>query len=604
MATATHADEVPGLREDRQSFGKVVVKWATSTDHKTIGYLYLITSFLFFMLGGLMALVIRAELYEPGIQLVQSGEQYNQLFTMHGTIMLLLFATPLFAGFANVIMPLQIGAPDVAFPRLNMLAYWLFLFGGLIASAGFFTPQGAASFGWFAYAPLSSSTFTPGLGGDLWVFGLALAGFGTILGSVNFITTIITMRAPGMTMFRMPIFTWNTLVTSLLVLMAFPPLAAALFALGADRRLGAQVFNPENGGALLWQHLFWFFGHPEVYIIALPFFGIISEILPVFSRKPIFGYVGLVYATIAIAALSVTVWAHHMYVTGAVLLPFFAFMTMLIAVPTGVKFFNWIGTMWRGKLTFETPMLWSIGFLVTFLFGGLTGIILSSPALDFSLSDSYFVVAHFHYVVFGTVVFAMFAGFYFWWPKMTGKMLSERLGKIHFWTLFVGFHMTFLIQHWLGVWGMSRRYVDYAPQEGFTIANQVSTIGAFILAASTLPFLWNVYVTARNAPKVTVDDPWGYGRSLEWATACPVPRHNFTSLPRIRSESPAFDLHHPEVAAMEHPEYDRSLLMNIYGEADRRGSDVQAQDRVVSGEDESEQSTTVIVENGEEESGK
>ena len=324
----------------------------------------------------------------PGIQIVQSKEQYNQLFTMHGTIMLLLFATPLFAGFANVIMPLQIGAPDVAFPRLNMFAYWLYLFGGLIASAGFFTPQGAASFGWFAYAPLSTTTFTPGLGGDLWVFGLALAGFGTILGAVNFITTIITMRAPGMTMFRMPIFTWNTLVTSLLVLMAFPPLAAALFALGADRRLGAQIFNPENGGAILWQHLFWFFGHPEVYIIALPFFGIVSEIFPVFSRKPIFGYKGLVYATIAIAALSVTVWAHHMYVTGAVLLPFFAFMTMLIAVPTGVKFFNWIGTMWRGKLTFETPMLWSIGFLVTFLFGGLTGVILSSPPLDFHVSDT------------------------------------------------------------------------------------------------------------------------------------------------------------------------------------------------------------------------
>ena len=320
--------------------------------------------------------------------------------------------------------------------------------------------------------------YSPGLGGDLWVFGLALAGFGTILGAVNFITTIVTMRAPGMTMFRMPIFTWNILVTSLLVLMAFPPLAAALFALGADRRLGAQVFNPENGGAILWQHLFWFFGHPEVYIIALPFFGIVTEILPVFSRKPIFGYKGLVYATIAIAALSVTVWAHHMYVTGSVLLPFFSFMTMLIAVPTGVKFFNWIGTMWRGKLTFETPMLWTIGFLVTFLFGGLTGIILSSPALDFQLSDSYFVVAHFHYVVFGTVVFAMFAGFYFWWPKMTGRMLDERLGKIHFWLLFIGFHTTFLIQHWLGVKGMPRRYADYSPDDGFTWMNQLSTVGA------------------------------------------------------------------------------------------------------------------------------
>src|SRR5450756_1291189 len=479
---------------------------------------------------------------------------------MHGTIMLLLFATPLFAGFANVIMPLQIGAPDVAFPRLNMFAYWLYLFGGLIASAGFLTPQGAASFGWFAYAPLSDITFSPGLGGDLWVFGLALTGFGTILGAVNFITTIVTMRAPGMTMFRMPIFTWNTLVTSLLVLMAFPPLAAALFALGADRRLGAQIFTPENGGAILWQNLFWFFGHPEVYIIALPFFGIVSEIFPVFSRKPIFGYKGLVYATISIAALSVTVWAHHMYATGAVLLPFFAFMTMLIAVPTGVKIFNWIGTMWRGKLTFEAPMLFSLGFLVTFIFGGLTGVILSSPALDFQLTDTYFVVAHFHYVVFGTVVFAMFAGFYFWWPKFTGRMLDERLGKLHFWMLFFGFHMTFLIQHWLGVEGMPRRIPDYLPQDGFTLMNQISTIGSLVLGASTLPFFWNIYRTWRSAPKVAVDDPWGYGASLEWATSCPPPRHNFTSLPRIRSERPAFDLHHPEVAAMDHAEPDEALL--------------------------------------------
>ncbi len=542
------AEVVPARK---RSMGSQVIRWVTSTDHKTIGYMYLIASFTFFLIGGVMALLIRAELFEPGMQIV-SKDQYNQLFTMHGTIMLLLFATPLFAGFANVIMPLQIGAPDVAFPRLNMFAFWLYVFGGLIAVSGFLTPGGAASFGWFAYAPLSNAINSPGLGGDLWVFGLALGGFGTILGAVNFITTILTMRAPGMTMFRMPIFTWNTLVTSLLVLMAFPPLAAALFALGADRRLGAQVFNAENGGAILWQHLFWFFGHPEVYIIALPFFGIITEILPVFSRKPVFGYKGLVYATIAIGALSVTVWAHHMYVTGAVLLPFFSLMTMLIAVPTGVKFFNWIGTMWRGKLTFETPMLWTIGFMVTFLFGGLTGVILASPALDFHVSDTYFVVAHFHYVVFGTVVFAMFAGFYFWWPKMTGKMLDERLGKIHFWLLFFGFHTTFLIQHWLGVEGMPRRYADYSPQDGFTLFNQISTVGAFVLAASTLPFFWNVYITAKRAPKVTVDDPWGYGASLEWATSCPPPRHNFTSLPRIRSERPAFDLHHPEVAAMDH----------------------------------------------------
>jgi cytochrome c oxidase subunit 1 len=526
--------------------GNILVKWITSTDHKTIGYMYLIASFLFFCLGGVMALVIRAQLFEPGLELLQTKDQYNQLFTMHGTVMLLMFATPLFAGFANVLMPLQIGAPDVAFPRLNAFAFWLFLFGSLIAVSGFLTPQGAASFGWFAYAPLSSTTFTPGDGGNLWVFGLGLSGFGTILGAVNFITTIITLRAPGMTMFRMPIFTWNILVTSILVLMAFPVLAAALFALGSDRVFGAHIYDAANGGVLLWQHLFWFFGHPEVYIIALPFFGIVSEVFPVFSRKPIFGYKTLIYATISIAALSVTVWAHHMYVTGSVLLPFFALMTMLIAVPTGVKIFNWIGTMWRGSVTFETPMIWAIGFLITFTFGGLTGVILASPPLDFHVSDTYFVVAHFHYVVFGTVVFAMFSGFYFWWPKWTGKMLNERLGYWHFWLLFIGFHTTFLIQHWLGVIGMPRRYATYQPEEGYEWMNQLSTIGSFVLAASMIPFFLNVYVTARKAPKVTVNDPWGYGRSLEWATSCPPPRHNFTSIPRIRSESPAFDLNHPE----------------------------------------------------------
>jgi cytochrome c oxidase subunit 1 len=546
VAPATGQALNDGQSRSAERKGNVLVKWITSTDHKTIGYMYLISSFIYFCLGGVMALVIRAQLFEPGLEILQTKDQYNQLFTMHGTIMLLMFATPLFAGFANVLMPLQIGAPDVAFPRLNAFAYWLYSFGSLIAVAGFLTPQGAASFGWFAYAPLSSETFTPGDGGNLWVIGLGISGFGTILGAVNFITTIITMRAPGMTMFRMPIFTWNILVTSILVLMAFPVLAAALFALGADRILGAHVYDAANGGVLLWQHLFWFFGHPEVYIIALPFFGIISEVLPVFSRKPIFGYKTLIYATISIAALSVTVWAHHMYVTGSVLLPFFALMTMLIAVPTGVKIFNWIGTMWRGSVTFETPMLWAIGFLITFTFGGLTGVILASPPLDFHVSDSYFVVAHFHYVVFGTVVFAMFSGFYFWWPKWTGKMLNETLGKWHFWLLFVGFHTTFLIQHWLGVVGMPRRYATYSPEDGFTSMNQVSTVGAFLLAASLVPFFLNVYITARRAPKVTVNDPWGYSRSLEWATSCPPPRHNFTSIPRIRSESPAFDLNHPE----------------------------------------------------------
>ena len=530
--------------------GKNFVKWITSTDHKTIGYMYLITTFAWFLIGGLLALFLRAELSRPGMQFL-SNEQYNQIFTMHGTIMLLMFATPLFVGFANVIMPLQIGAADVAFPRLNMLSFWLFTFGSITAVAGFLTPGGAASFGWTAYAPLANSTYSPGIGGDLWVIGLAVSGLGTILGGVNFITTIFTMRAPGMTMFRMSIFSWNVLLTSILVLLAFPPLAAALLALESDRLFGSHIFDPANGGAMLWQHLFWFFGHPEVYILALPFFGIATEILPVFSRKPIFGYKGLIAATIAISALSVAVWAHHMFASGQVLLPFFSFMTFLIGIPTGVKFFNWIGTMWRGHVTFETPMLWVMGFLVTFLFGGITGIILASPPLDFAVSASYFVVAHFHYVLFGTVVFAMFAGFYFWWPKMTGRMLNERLGKIHFWTLFIGFHTTFLIQHWLGIKGFPRRYADYLATDGFTGMNMISTVGSALLALSMIPFFVNVWIT-RKSPLVDCDDPWGYGSSLEWATSCPPPRHNFLTMPRIRSERPAFDLHHPHIKTEGH----------------------------------------------------
>ncbi|WP_306328776.1 aa3-type cytochrome oxidase subunit I [Streptomyces venezuelae] len=530
--------------------GRVLIDWLTTTDHKKIGHLYLVTSFVFFLVAGLMAMLMRAELARPGLQ-VLTHQEFNQAFTLHGTIMLLLFATPTFAGFANELVPLQIGSPDVAFPRLNMFSYWLFLFGGLMVIGSLLTPTGPAAFGWTAYAPLNSLERSPGVGVDLWITGLALSGFGTILTSVNFLATIIGMRAPGMTMFRMPIFTWNVLFTAVLVIVAFPVLAAALLVLEADRRLGSVVFQPENGGALLWQHLFWFFGHPEVYIIALPFFGIVSEIIPVFARKPIFGYTTLIAATMAITGLSVVVWAHHMFVTGAVLLPFFSMLSFLIAVPTGVKFFNWTGTMLRGSLSFETPMLWSVGFLVSFLFGGLTGVILASPPMDFQVTDSYFVVAHFHYTVFGTVVFATFAGFYFWWPKFTGRMLDERLGKIHFWTLFVGFHLTFLVQHWLGAEGMPRRYADYLNADGFTTLNTVSTIGAFLLGASTLPFLYNVWRTALHAPRVDVDDPWGFGRSLEWATSCPPPRHNFVAVPRIRSEAPAFDLHHPEFAAYE-----------------------------------------------------
>jgi cytochrome c oxidase subunit 1 len=518
-----------------------------TTDHKTIGLMYLATALTWFVVGGVMAMLIRGELARPGLQFL-SPEQYNELFTMHGTVMLFFFATPMFFAFANLIMPLQIGAPDVAFPRLNAFSYWLFVFGSLVAVGGFLTPGGAADFGWTAYTPLSDIANTPGSGANLWIVGLVVGGVGSILGAVNFVATIVCLRAPGMTMFRMPVFTWSVLVNSVLVLLAFPILTAALMALLADRNLGALVFSRQNGGPMMWQHLFWYFGHPEVYIVALPFFGIISEVIPVFSRKPLFGYKGMVFALLAITVLSLTVWAHHLFATGAVLLPFFSFTTYMIAVPTGIKFFNWIGTMWRGQLTFETPMLFAIGFLVTFLLGGLTGVLLASPPLDWHLTDSYFVVAHFHYVLFGTVVFSAYAGIYFWFPKMCGRMMDDRLGRLHFWLTLIGFHGTFLLQHWLGAEGMPRRYADYLPSDGLTTLNTVSTIFSFILGASTLPFLFNVFRSWKYGRPALRDDPWGHGNSLEWATSSPPPRHNFLQIPRIRSPRPAFELHYPDMA--------------------------------------------------------
>ncbi|MFD3810725.1 cytochrome c oxidase subunit I [Rhodococcus sp. NPDC058639] len=561
----------------RKPKGAVIRDLITTTDPKTLGLMYIVTSFVFFLIGGLLALLMRTELARPGLQFL-SNEQYNQLFTVHGGIMLLMYATPVVFGFANYILPLQIGAPDVAFPRLNAFSYWLFLFGSLTVVYSLVTPRGAADFGWTSYMPLASEEHTPGVGANLWFLGLVITGLGTILGAVNMITTVVCMRAPGMTMFRMPIFTWNIFITMILILLVFPLLAAAFMGAIVDRVLGGHIYDPATGGAMLWQHLFWFFGHPEVYVIALPFFGIVSEIFPVFSRKPIFGYSGLVYATIAIAALSIAVWAHHMYATGAVLLPFFAFMTFLIAVPTGVKFFNWIGTIWKGQITFETPMLFAVGFIITFLFGGLSGIILASPPLDFHLHDSYFVVAHFHYVLFGTIVFATYAGIYFWFPKMTGRMLDERLGKWHFWLTFIGFHTTFLVQHWLGNEGMPRRYADYLPSDGFTTLNTISTVGAFIVGASTLPFVWNVFKSYRYGQVVTVDDPWGFGNSLEWATSCPPPRHNFTELPRIRSERPAFELHYPHMSEKMRTEAhvgpgSNKREVNVLEGADRSPSD-------------------------------
>ncbi|HWH35474.1 MAG TPA: cytochrome c oxidase subunit I [Acidimicrobiales bacterium] len=532
-----------GEPEEREATG--LLAWLTTTDHKRIGISYMVTAFAFFLIAGALAMLIRAELAAPELELVDAGT-YNQLFTMHGSIMMFLFIGPFAFGLANYLVPLHIGAPDMSFPRLNALSYWLFLGGGLTMVSGFLTSDGAADFGWFAYAPLSGDAFSPQVGADLWLIGLVLTGFSGIFTAVNIVTTVFTLRAPGMTLFRMPLFTWNMLVTSVLVLMAFPVLTAASVLLFADRQFGAHIFDPAMGGSpILWQHLFWFFGHPEVYIVVLPYFGVFTEIFAVFSRRPVFGYRGLVFATLAIAALSMGVWAHHMFVTGAVLLPFFSGLSFLIAVPTGVKFFNWIGTMWGGRITFSTPMLFGIGFLLTFVFGGISGVILAAPPLDFQLSDSYYLVAHMHYVLFGGSVFGVFAAIYLWFPKFTGKLLHEGLGKLHFATVFVGVHLTFGVQHYLGVQGMPRRVAGYLETDGFTALNVVSTAGAFLTGISTLFLLWNVFISVRRG-RPAGDNPFD-GHTLEWATSSPPPSHNFDRpLPPIRSERPVFDQNHPD----------------------------------------------------------
>ena len=543
VADPPHATVTPPPEPHGTPRATGVLAFLTTTDHKRIGLAYLVTSFLFFLLGGALAMVMRAELAEPGFQ-VTSADQYNQLFTMHGLIMMFLFIGPFAFGLANYLVPLHIGAPDMSFPRLNAFSYWLYLGGGLTMVAGFLTAGGPAATGWTLYAPLSQNTYSPSIGTDLVLLGLVLTGFSAIFTAVNVITTVFTMRAPGMTMFRLPVFTWNMVVVSLLVLTAFPLFSAAAALLFVDRNFGGHVFDPSQGGsAILWQHLFWFFGHPEVYIVALPFFGVITEVIPVFSWRPVFGYKGIVFATLAIAALSVGVWAHHMFTTGAVLLPFFSGLSFLIAVPTGVKFFNWIGTMWTGRLTFQTPMLFCFGFLLTFLLGGLTGVLLASPPLDFQLHDSYFVVAHMHYVLFGGSVFGVFAAIYFWFPKFTGRLLSEGWGRLHFATVFVGFHLTFFVQHLLGLEGMPRRIADYREADGFTGLNALSTAGAFLTGISTLFLLWNVFRSLRKGAPAG-DDPWG-GHTLEWATTSPPPPQNFDRpLPPIRSNRPVFDERH------------------------------------------------------------
>ncbi len=534
-----------------------VVAWLTTTDHKRIGILYLVTTFAFFLLGGIFAGIMRAQLTVPNEQLV-GRQTYNELFTMHGTIMIFLFVAPFGFGLANYLLPLQVGAPDVAFPRLNAISYWMFLLGGLIVLSGFLTAGGAASAGWTSYTPLSEQPFQPGLGMDLWIVGLLVTSVSGILTAVNLLTTAILMRAPGMIMWRLPIFTWNTIVTLIMVLVAFPSIAVAFGMLFIDRRLGGQLFDPSAGGSpILYQHLFWFFGHPEVYIMVLPFFGVITEIVPVFSRKRLFGYTGFVLATLLIAGYSMTVWAHHMFTTGAVENPFFSAMSFLIAVPTGIKFFNWIGTMWRGRIWFSTPMLFCLAFLGNFLIGGITGVMVASPPLDYHFQDTYFVVAHLHSVLMGGSVFAIFAAIAFWFPKITGAMLRESVGKVAVALMFVGFNLTFTPMYLLGLRGMPRRVATYDPGLGWTTPNLVATVGYAVLALGVLVFLANVVVSlVRRIP--AGGDPWG-GYSLEWATSSPPPEHNFERLPRIRSERPAYDVHHAAREVSERIERERRV---------------------------------------------
>ena len=514
--------------------------WFTTTDHKKIGIMYLYTVLVFFVLGGVEALLIRLQLGAPENTLV-TPEVYNQLFTMHGTTMIFLVIVPVWAGFANYLLPLMIGARDVAFPRLNAWSYWMFLFGGLALYASFFFSPPEA--GWFSYVPLSSKEYSPSNGQEAWIYMVHLTGLASILGAINFIATIHNMRAPGMGWGRMPLFVWTILIYAYLIILALTSLAATVTMLLLDRNFGTNFFDPDEGGsALLWQHLFWFFGHPEVYIFVLPAFGVFSEVLPVFARKPIFGYKAIAAATVGIAFLGMLVWAHHMFATpmSTVVLAFFMLSSFLIAVPTGVKIFNWIATLWRGTVEYRVPLLYCIGGIFTFLMGGITGIFLAVFPIDWQLTDTYFVVAHFHYTAFGASAFAMVAALYFWFPKMSGRMMSEGLGKVSFVFFFVGFHMTFLIQHSMGLDGMPRRVYEYSENSQWWVYNLISTIGAFMIAFGVLLTIINLVRSVKKGTKAG-PDPWK-ANTLEWFTPSPPPENNFDVIPRVRSVEPMKDL--------------------------------------------------------------
>jgi len=522
------------------------VGWLRTVDHKEIGVLYIGMGVAFFAVGGLEALLLRAQLATPESRLIDPST-YDQAFTVHGVTMILLAIVPLLVGFANYLVPLMIGAPDVAYPRLNALSFWLSLVGGIILYFSFLA-GGAPDTGWFSYAPLAERSFAPGPGVDYYILGLAVNGAGTIIGAINLTVTILLMRCPGMAISRVPLFVWMTLVTTILILGAYPALTAALVMLFVDRQLGGHFFDPAGGGqAVLWQHLFWFFGHPEVYIMVLPAMGMISEIIPVFSGKPIFGYRFVAGSSVAIAFLSFGVWAHHMFAVGLGEMEnaIFSATSMLIAVPTGVKIFNWIATMVGGRIRLTTPMLFAIGFIAMFVIGGLSGVSLAVVPIDLAVTDSYYVVAHLHYVLFGGTMLGVFAGGYYWFPKMTGRLLDEGLGKLHFWATFAGFNLTFLPQHWLGAVGMPRRVFTYAASTGWGPLNLVSTIGAAILAVAMVIFAVNLVRSLRSG-EVAGDDPWD-AFTLEWATSSPPPPENFPVTPAVSGRRPLWDRKHPEL---------------------------------------------------------
>jgi cytochrome c oxidase subunit I len=542
--------EVLPLAQPKEDFTGLL-GWVSSVDHKKIGIMYLLAALVFFGAGGIEALLIRIQLAVP-LNTFLSPRAFDQIFTMHGTTMIFLVAMPVLTGIANYLVPLMIGASDVAFPRLNALSLWLLVFGGLLLYFSFIA-GGAPAAGWFSYAPLSEKAYSSSPGVDYYSLGLLITGIGSVVAAINLIVTILKLRAPGLSIRRLPLFIWMVLVTQFLIILALPALNASLVMLLIDRRLNAHFFQALSGGsAILWQHFFWAFGHPEVYIVILPAFGMISEVIPVFSRKPIFGYEYVAASTVAIGVLGFLVWAHHMFVVGLghSIDTMFAISSMLIAVPTGVKIFNWIATMWNGSIRFTTSMLFAVSFLIVFTIGGLSGVSLAVFPIDWQVTDTYYLVAHLHYVLFGGTVFGIFAGLYYWFPKMSGRMLSEKLGKWHFWSMLIGFNMTFFVMHFLGLMGMTRRVYTYPNLPDWGLLNMIATIGAVIMGISSLIFLWNIAVSLRQG-EIAGDNPWD-AWSLEWATTSPPPVHNFERIPPIRSRRPLWDLAHPENPDWKH----------------------------------------------------